>query len=180
MLTNHFFHRACEPNHGVCSFPSAHVQLTKRHQLLKFGQRYRVYLNLDMPESPKNKNLGLYFTVLKFVSDHNFKIILSNLYLCRNVYGVHHNERQRRRSAVSFLPISNASLQKWAVAHVENIAVLALFPVWPYRRKTRRKCWALCRLWRGFRKISSIWVKRKYWLKLISGKASNWCLRRGP
>lgn len=60
LLTFDTFSRACEPNHGVCSFPSAHVQLTKRHQLLKFGQKYRVYLNLEMPESPKNKNLGLY------------------------------------------------------------------------------------------------------------------------
>jgi len=50
--------RACEPEHGVCSFPSAHVQLTRRNQLLKFGQKYRVYVNLEMPESPKNKELG--------------------------------------------------------------------------------------------------------------------------
>ncbi|XP_059484481.1 seipin isoform X2 [Neocloeon triangulifer] len=60
----HLQFQPCEPQHGVCSFPSAHVQLTKRHQLLTFGQKYRVYLNLDMPESPRNKELGMFMVCL--------------------------------------------------------------------------------------------------------------------
>lgn len=44
---------------GVCSFPSAHVQLTKRTHMLMPAQPYRVRLVLDMPESPPNKELGI-------------------------------------------------------------------------------------------------------------------------
>lgn len=50
--------RSCEKEKGICSFPSAHVQLTKRQQLLMFGQPYKVHLELEMPESPTNKELG--------------------------------------------------------------------------------------------------------------------------
>lgn len=42
----------------MCSFPSAHIQLTKRQQLLMMGQPYKVNINLEMPESPANKELG--------------------------------------------------------------------------------------------------------------------------
>ncbi|KAK9510164.1 hypothetical protein O3M35_005005 [Rhynocoris fuscipes] len=45
---------------GVCSFPSAHVQLTKSNQLLMVGQPYRITLVLELPESERNKNLGMF------------------------------------------------------------------------------------------------------------------------
>ncbi|XP_065346788.1 seipin isoform X2 [Cloeon dipterum] len=60
----HLQFQPCEPHNGVCSFPSAHVVLTKRQQLLTFGQKYRIYLTLDMPESPKNKDLGMFMVCL--------------------------------------------------------------------------------------------------------------------
>lgn len=52
--------RACDVTKGICSFPSAHVELTKKQQLLMMGQPYKVHLELEMPESPVNKELGQY------------------------------------------------------------------------------------------------------------------------
>lgn len=51
-------HRSCEDSKGICSNPSAHVRLTKKQQLLMVGQQYKMYLDLEMPESPANQNLG--------------------------------------------------------------------------------------------------------------------------
>lgn len=51
------FCRACEDK-GVCSYPSAFIQLTKKQQLLMVGQPYKVYLQIEMPESPANRDLG--------------------------------------------------------------------------------------------------------------------------
>lgn len=48
----------CKAERGMCSFPAAHVQLTKRQQLLMMGQPYRIHLELEMPESPTNQGLG--------------------------------------------------------------------------------------------------------------------------
>lgn len=57
-LLTRFFFRACEEQKGICTFPSAHVELTKRQQLLMIGQPYKIRIELEMPESPVNKNLG--------------------------------------------------------------------------------------------------------------------------
>lgn len=45
---------------GVCSFPRAHVQLTKSNQLLMVGQPYKITLVLEVPESDRNKELGMF------------------------------------------------------------------------------------------------------------------------
>ncbi|XP_072933972.1 seipin [Epargyreus clarus] len=56
----HLQFKSCEENMGVCSFPSAHVQLTRRSSMLMSSQAYRVRLALDMPESQVNKDLGMF------------------------------------------------------------------------------------------------------------------------
>ncbi|XP_030763023.1 seipin isoform X2 [Sitophilus oryzae] len=53
---------------GMCSFPSAYVQLTSRQQLLMMGQPYRISLDLEMPESPVNKELGMFMVCVDFKS----------------------------------------------------------------------------------------------------------------
>ncbi|XP_059616720.1 seipin [Phlebotomus argentipes] len=45
---------------GPCSYPSAHVSLTKKQQLLMVGQPYKVLVNIDMPESPQNQDVGMF------------------------------------------------------------------------------------------------------------------------
>ncbi|KAM3968917.1 lipid droplet biogenesis associated protein seipin [Aphomia sociella] len=56
----HLQFKSCDENMGVCSFPSAHVQLTRRSHMLMSGQPYRIKLILDMPESQVNKDLGMF------------------------------------------------------------------------------------------------------------------------
>lgn len=69
-LTNYFFvfiffHvnllcRPCDEVIGPCSFPQAHVLLTRKQQLLMVGQPYRISVNIDMPESEQNMRLGMF------------------------------------------------------------------------------------------------------------------------
>ncbi|XP_057661331.1 seipin isoform X1 [Diorhabda carinulata] len=52
---------------AICSFPSAHVKLTKKQQLLINGQAYKIHLNLEMPESPANRELGMFMVCVEFM-----------------------------------------------------------------------------------------------------------------
>ncbi|KAL1517686.1 hypothetical protein ABEB36_001421 [Hypothenemus hampei] len=56
----------CAREKGMCSFPSAHVQLTTKQQLLMMGQPYKVHLELEMPESPANRELGMFMVCVDF------------------------------------------------------------------------------------------------------------------
>ncbi|XP_051774506.1 BSCL2 lipid droplet biogenesis associated, seipin, like isoform X2 [Ctenopharyngodon idella] len=60
----HFFYRTdCpSPHHSLCSFPVANVSLLKngKHQVMTYGQPYRITLELEMPESPANQELGMF------------------------------------------------------------------------------------------------------------------------
>lgn len=58
--TAHMQFNPCENGEGICSFPQAHVSLTKKQQLLMTGQPYRVLVVIDMPESPNNQRLGMF------------------------------------------------------------------------------------------------------------------------
>lgn len=69
--------KSCENEKGICSFPSAHVQLTKRQQLLMFGQPYKVHLELEMPESPNNKDLGMFMVCADFRGKDGFLVASS-------------------------------------------------------------------------------------------------------
>lgn len=52
--------RPCEREAGLCSFPKAHVLLTRKQQLLMIGQQYRISVQIDMPESEENLRLGMF------------------------------------------------------------------------------------------------------------------------
>lgn len=52
--------RPCDDVIGPCSFPQAHVLLTRKQQLLMVGQPYRISVNIDMPESEQNLRLGMF------------------------------------------------------------------------------------------------------------------------
>ncbi|CAG0880472.1 unnamed protein product, partial [Darwinula stevensoni] len=58
----HFIFEPCKEEAGLCSFPSANVTLAQRFKdhLLMRGQQYHVLLDLDMPESPMNQQLGMF------------------------------------------------------------------------------------------------------------------------
>lgn len=52
--------KACKETAGQCSFPQAHVTLNEKQRLLMQGQEYKVAIQIDMPESPKNRDLGMF------------------------------------------------------------------------------------------------------------------------
>ncbi|XP_067313109.1 BSCL2 lipid droplet biogenesis associated, seipin, like isoform X1 [Pseudorasbora parva] len=61
----HFFYSRTDcpsPHHPMCSFPVANVSLLKngKHQVMTYGQPYQITLQLDMPESPANQELGMF------------------------------------------------------------------------------------------------------------------------
>lgn len=63
------FCRTCEdPISSVCTFPSAHVQLTRRQQLLMVGQRYGVSVELELPESEANRDQGMFLVCVELTS----------------------------------------------------------------------------------------------------------------
>ncbi|XP_072747088.1 seipin [Anoplolepis gracilipes] len=66
--------KSCNEERGVCSFPQAHVQLTKKQQLLMIGQPYKVNLHLEMPESPANKQLGMFMVCAHMHSRDGFLV----------------------------------------------------------------------------------------------------------
>ncbi|KAL5007916.1 hypothetical protein ScPMuIL_013497 [Solemya velum] len=58
----YFQFRVCESGFGICSFPTANVTLAREGQEAIFarGQKYRIILEIDMPESPTNRDLGMF------------------------------------------------------------------------------------------------------------------------
>ncbi|RXN27097.1 seipin-like isoform X1 [Labeo rohita] len=68
----HFHYRTdCDASDSVlCSFPMANVSLLKngRDQVMMSGQAYRISLELEMPESPVNEQLGMFMVKMSCYS----------------------------------------------------------------------------------------------------------------
>ncbi|KAG7484847.1 hypothetical protein MATL_G00053640 [Megalops atlanticus] len=60
----HFYYRTdCDSSStALCSFPIANVSLLRngKDQVMVYGQPYRISLELEMPESPVNQQLGMF------------------------------------------------------------------------------------------------------------------------
>ncbi|XP_042352263.1 seipin [Plectropomus leopardus] len=60
----HFYYSSdCDASESaLCSFPTANISFMKndKDQVMAIGQPYRVSLELEMPESPVNENLGMF------------------------------------------------------------------------------------------------------------------------
>ncbi|XP_042890706.1 seipin-like isoform X2 [Penaeus japonicus] len=58
----HFQYNACEDRPGICTNPEAIISVTDpaRGSLLARGQKYRVVVDLEMPESITNQRLGMF------------------------------------------------------------------------------------------------------------------------
>lgn len=63
----HLEFSSCTDASGLCSNPSANVTLTQQHHLLQSGQPYNIILDLEMPESDSNKQLGMFMIQLKLI-----------------------------------------------------------------------------------------------------------------
>ncbi|KAL1252884.1 hypothetical protein QQF64_017577 [Cirrhinus molitorella] len=68
----HFYYRTdCDASDSVlCSFPMANISLLKngRDQVMMSGQAYRISLELEMPESPVNEQLGMFMVKMSCYS----------------------------------------------------------------------------------------------------------------
>ncbi|XP_062368052.1 seipin isoform X2 [Cinclus cinclus] len=61
------FRSDCDsPGPELCSFPSANVSLLGEHRekVLLYGQLYRISVELELPESPVNRELGMFMVTL--------------------------------------------------------------------------------------------------------------------
>ncbi|XP_071380878.1 seipin-like [Centroberyx affinis] len=60
----HYYYRSdCDASESLlCSFPMANISLLKneKDQVMAYGQPYRISLELEMPESPVNEQLGMF------------------------------------------------------------------------------------------------------------------------
>ncbi|KAK8389874.1 hypothetical protein O3P69_012808 [Scylla paramamosain] len=58
----HFQFKSCENEPGICSNPNAVIPVLDpmRGSLLVRGQKYRVVVDLEMPESPVNQRIGMF------------------------------------------------------------------------------------------------------------------------
>lgn len=60
----HFYYTSdCDASESaLCSFPTANISFMKneRAQVMAYGQPYRISLELEMPESPVNEQLGMF------------------------------------------------------------------------------------------------------------------------
>ncbi|TRZ09924.1 hypothetical protein HGM15179_017183 [Zosterops borbonicus] len=66
------FRSDCDPpGPELCSFPSANVSLLGEHRekVLLYGQQYRLSLELELPESPVNRELGMFMVALTVYGD---------------------------------------------------------------------------------------------------------------
>ncbi|XP_066501793.1 seipin [Hoplias malabaricus] len=60
---NYQYRTDCESANSIlCSYPKANISFLKngREQVMMYGQPYRVSLELEMPESPVNEQLGMF------------------------------------------------------------------------------------------------------------------------
>ncbi|XP_069165603.1 seipin isoform X7 [Procambarus clarkii] len=57
-----FHYRSCQEKPGICSNPCAIVAVTdpNRGSVLARGQKYRVVVDFEMPESPTNQRIGMF------------------------------------------------------------------------------------------------------------------------
>ncbi|WAR19442.1 BSCL2-like protein [Mya arenaria] len=64
--------RVCDSGVGMCSFPTANISLSKdgENQVFKVGQPYKIIVDLHVPESDSNRNIGMFMLVMKLYNKH--------------------------------------------------------------------------------------------------------------
>ncbi|XP_076877891.1 BSCL2 lipid droplet biogenesis associated, seipin, like isoform X2 [Brachyhypopomus gauderio] len=77
----HFYYRTDCPSaqHSVCSLPTANFSLLRnsKKQVMTYGQPYHITLELEMPESPANEQLGMFLVKMTCYS-HEGQIVDSS------------------------------------------------------------------------------------------------------
>ncbi|XP_061381044.1 seipin [Danaus plexippus] len=97
----HLQFKSCDENMGVCSFPSAHVQLTRRNQVLMSSQPYKVRLVMDVPETQINKDLGMFMVCAQMRASGGALVSSS----CRSAMLKHRSKLHHVLRVLAFAPL---------------------------------------------------------------------------
>lgn len=54
----YFVFRTCYSDKSLCEYPVAHIKLTNNNQLLMIGQKYKMVVYIELPESLVNEEIG--------------------------------------------------------------------------------------------------------------------------
>ena len=68
------FDRACPSRSAKCNFPSANVTLTNKESFLMFGQPYKIFVELDLPDSQRNRDVGMFMVCVNLKSREDFMV----------------------------------------------------------------------------------------------------------
>lgn len=58
LKTFYFLFRNCYSRKDLCDYPSAHIKLMNQNQFLMIGQKYKMIVNVELPESTVNEKIG--------------------------------------------------------------------------------------------------------------------------
>uniref|UniRef100_A0A673ARU7 Seipin n=1 Tax=Sphaeramia orbicularis TaxID=375764 RepID=A0A673ARU7_9TELE len=109
---NYYYRTDCEsPTSFLCSYPLANISLmrNKKH-VLTLGQPYRISLHLEMPDSPVNREIGMFMIRTTCFSRESRPVANS----ARSSILRYHSELLRTLGTLLFLPayLSGAAEQK--------------------------------------------------------------------
>ncbi|XP_069165604.1 uncharacterized protein Seipin isoform X8 [Procambarus clarkii] len=98
-----FHYRSCQEKPGICSNPCAIVAVTdpNRGSVLARGQKYRVVVDFEMPESPTNQRIG----------NEDNMLSLAGMFLINMSMKTHTGEVLRESSRSSMLRYKSPLLQ---------------------------------------------------------------------
>nr|DBA17245.1 TPA: hypothetical protein GDO54_002721 [Pyxicephalus adspersus] len=110
------FSSSCDPPPGIlCSFPTANVSLLRnnRDRVLMYGQPYRITLELQVPESTPNQDLGMFMVSMSCYTRGGKQIS----YTARSAMLHYKSPFLRTLETLSTLPLllSGLSVQKQSV-----------------------------------------------------------------
>uniref|UniRef100_A0A8C2KKQ2 Seipin n=1 Tax=Cyprinus carpio TaxID=7962 RepID=A0A8C2KKQ2_CYPCA len=121
----YFYRTDCpSPHHSVCSFPVANVSLLKngKHQVMTYGQPYQITLELEMPESPANQELGMFLVKMTPYSKAGQIVDVS----ARSAMLHYHSSLLQALGTVVFSPmlLTGASEQKQPVIYKPTVGAV--------------------------------------------------------
>ncbi|XP_061691158.1 seipin-like isoform X2 [Syngnathoides biaculeatus] len=111
----YYYRSDCDsPNSFMCSYPVANVSLMKNNKpVLTFGQAYQMTLQLDMPESETNQELGMFMIRTTCFARDGAQVVMS------------------ARAARQLLPASSSrfSMLRYKSNLLRTLSTLLFFPM---------------------------------------------------
>jgi len=110
----------CPDRPGPCSYPNATIQLDPRRHQLMVGQPYTIALELEVPDSPDNQELGMFMSCLKMSGKDEEQLFLT----CRSSLLQFRSSLLRMLETILFSPLllcrTTAERQLLGVTYTNN------------------------------------------------------------